>query len=336
MASAALQLLPSGGGALFAGEGAALGPGKRQRSAGNVEQASLSKRPRPGTLAAEAAAKPRAEPAAQGTPAVNVSASEGGSRRPVEAAPGAAGKVVVKKRKARPALADAPTSALDRGVAEAGDSVAATARKKRKSGSGAAARASDVPEVAAAPDDSAGAGTAPVAPHKRKALAKAAGKARGAPICSGAAAGASEEAEASKAARKAQRARKAADRKAAAGGAGADALGGVPVDPERRAAWLARVAELAAARKPTDKPLPRPMRLALKQKLREDKRAAMVQRAKARALELFRSDSRGCTPARASDWHWRHSHAICIVNRFGNACKTSACVPNGQLDSAHN
>lgn len=45
-------------------------------------------------------------------------------------------------------------------------------------------------------------------------------------------------------------------------------------DPERRAAWLARVAEMAAKRGPNDKPLPKPMRVALKLKLREDKAAA--------------------------------------------------------------
>jgi len=51
-------------------------------------------------------------------------------------------------------------------------------------------------------------------------------------------------------------------------------LGGVPADPERRAAWLARVAQMAAARGPSDKPLPRPMRLALKAQARTERAAA--------------------------------------------------------------
>ena len=282
----------------------------------------MSKRPRPKTSAAEAAPKQRAKPAAQATSAVNNSAAEAGGGRPAEAALSAAGKVIVKKRKARPAVADASTAAPDRRAAEAGASTAAAGKKKRAVGSGAAAGASDVPGLAAAPDDAkAGAGTAPLVPHKREAPAKAAGKARGAPHGSAAAAGASEEAEASRAARKAQRARKAAGRKAGA-------LGGVPSDPERRAAWLARVAELAAARAPTDKPLPRPMRLALKQKLREDKRAAMAQHAEARASRVLVSDSGGCLAARAPGfWSWRHSRSACRVPVWCIACMATPVRP---------
>lgn len=285
MASAVLQLPPGNVGAASAREGAALAHGKRQRSAGEVEEASLSKRPRPRTPAAEAAPMQRAKPAAQGASAVNNSAAEAGGGRLKVAKASAAGEVALKKRKARPTVPHVSTSALDRCAAEAGASMAAAAKKKRTAGSRATAGASNVCELAAAPDDDrAGAGAVPAAPHKRKALAKAAGKARGAPVGSGDTAGASGNAAA---ARKAQRVRKVDDKRAPAGGAGPSALGGVPTDPERRASWLARVAELAAARKPTDKPLPRPMRLALKQKLREDKRAAMMQRAEARASLLF-------------------------------------------------
>ncbi|KAK9831360.1 hypothetical protein WJX81_005681 [Elliptochloris bilobata] len=84
------------------------------------------------------------------------------------------------------------------------------------------------------------------------------------------------------AARKELKAQKKAAKRAAAGNVDLDSLGGVPKDPEKRAAWLARVAEMAAARGPNDKPLPKPMRVALKQKQREDKRAANIQWAEGR------------------------------------------------------
>ena len=58
-------------------------------------------------------------------------------------------------------------------------------------------------------------------------------------------------------------------------------------DPERRAAWLARVAEMAAKRGPNDKPLPKPMRVALKLKLREDKAAAKREHTAVRPAWLY-------------------------------------------------
>ena len=270
---------------MSAGADAALGLGKRQRSAGEAHSDAPSKRPRPGTAAADPALTHKAKSTALAISAVNTSAAEAGAGRLAEAGASAAGEAVVRKRKARPAAPDAsPSSGC---AAEAGPSVAAAAKKKHTAGLGAAARASGFPgSAASAPVDRAGAGAASVAPRKGRAPVKAAGKARGAQIGPGAAAGAAEEVAAVRAAHKAQGTRKAANRKASVGGAEADALGGVPTDPERKAAWLARVAELAARRKPTDKPLPRPMRVALKQKLREDKRAALRQHAEARWLRV--------------------------------------------------